>query len=212
MPLYQHQKNAISEVANNSRCVVRHFCGTGKTRIIVEVILGSTGFNIVVFPTLALIEQFEHDYLPEFRKVGVKCLRVCSKKEAENTTQPEEILEFFNEGQRGTIVVTYKSLQLVTKILQKYKTQIQYFFFDEAHHVTENQTKKLLFGKSSSRKGFCTYLTNVTRQLTSYNLEILTTWNTVKLMMCYQISGLRSISLLLIWTLVLVRLRQYWTW
>ena len=52
----------------HDKCIVKMFCGTGKSRVIRAIILTQKKpLNIVVFPSLALIRQFTADYLKDIK-------------------------------------------------------------------------------------------------------------------------------------------------
>ena len=64
--LWKHQLEAIEKSELHNKCLINMFCGTGKTRVIVEkifkTILDSNNLNVIVFPSLPLINQFNNDY------------------------------------------------------------------------------------------------------------------------------------------------------
>ena len=50
----------------HNKCLVKMFCGTGKSRVIRAILLTQKKpLSIVVFPSLALISQFTADYLKD---------------------------------------------------------------------------------------------------------------------------------------------------
>ena len=57
--------NGITEILRtDAKCITKMFCGTGKSRVIREVVLNQKkDLSIIVFPSLALIRQFTNDYL-----------------------------------------------------------------------------------------------------------------------------------------------------
>jgi hypothetical protein len=57
--------NGITDILrNDAKCIVKMFCGTGKSRVIREVVLNQKKDpSIIVFPSLALIRQYTNDYL-----------------------------------------------------------------------------------------------------------------------------------------------------
>lgn len=58
------QIEALLSILTNVKCLVKMFCGTGKSRIITNVIIHKKqNLSVVVFPSLALIRQYSEDYL-----------------------------------------------------------------------------------------------------------------------------------------------------
>ena len=131
------------------------FCGTGKSRIITNVIIhGKKEVNVVVFPSLALISQYSTDYLqhPDYRRHFANTLNVSSLKEAEDTeicsgmkitTTPAEIKSFLGSNGSKVILVTYQSYSVLLDCLDGQK--IGLVCYDEAHHVTSPGYQKLVF-------------------------------------------------------------------
>lgn len=66
--LRDYQDNAVYEITkcinSNNKCIVKMFCGTGKTTIMLYyVLIENYKFSVFVFPSIALITQFNKDYL-----------------------------------------------------------------------------------------------------------------------------------------------------
>ena len=83
--LYHHQINAIEESNKYKKCLINMWCGTGKTRTFtIDLFLKCEKMNVIVFPSLGLINQYCNDYAlsceepfkTEFEKY--KCLAFCS--------------------------------------------------------------------------------------------------------------------------------------
>ena len=58
MDLRPYQQEAVEAVLDTAgRCVVKMFCGTGKSRVIVTVVLREgKQLRVVVFPSVALVQ------------------------------------------------------------------------------------------------------------------------------------------------------------
>lgn len=152
------QKNAhkrITELlATYDKCLVKMFCGTGKSRVIRSIILThQTRLSIVVFPSLALIRQFTADYLAD-DAVSKICaiLNVSSEqlRDFQSTTEPVDIKEFIVAKKTATttikmkiICVTYQSMQVLLDNLGDAK--IGLLCFDEAHRTTSPEYSKLVY-------------------------------------------------------------------
>ena len=65
MDLRSYQITAVDKVlSSQGRCVVKMFCGTGKSRVMATVALREKKhMNVIVFPSLALVQQFSTDYV-----------------------------------------------------------------------------------------------------------------------------------------------------
>jgi superfamily II DNA or RNA helicase len=173
------QKTAILQVMlllqTYSECLVKMFCGTGKSRVIKKVIIEQKKLlSVIVFPSLALIRQFTKDYL--FGNVKSNyLLNVSSEdfKEKDNdnkeklneeikkflkditsTTDPAQIQHFLNnpktKEQKKIICVTYQSLDVLLDSIGD--TKIGIACFDEAHRTTSPEYKKLVYGDEYREK------------------------------------------------------------
>jgi reverse gyrase len=105
MNIYNRLENDIK-----GDTLVHATCGVGKSRFIYKTILThflmyDDSLVIAVFPTIALITQFNSDYISnDLGKKLFKVLSVCSRneldktkcKEVSFTTDPEEIYSFVN--------------------------------------------------------------------------------------------------------------------
>jgi superfamily II DNA or RNA helicase len=132
-------------------CLVKMFCGTGKSRVIQRIILERKHpLSVVVFPSLALIRQFTKDYL--YGNVKTDCLLNVSSdeelKDITGTTDPAQIHYFLNnpktKHQQKIICVTYQSLDVLLSSIGD--TKIGIACFDEAHRTTSENAVKLVYG------------------------------------------------------------------
>ena len=101
MDLRPYQQEAVEAVLDTAgRCVVKMFCGTGKSRVIATVVLREgKPLSVVVFPSLALVQQFSDDYVmgtyvDQFANYSI--LNVSSEQlvEVQSTTDAGHILKF----------------------------------------------------------------------------------------------------------------------
>jgi superfamily II DNA or RNA helicase len=182
--LRRHQKECLVAIdkhfeAENSRGLIKMFCGAGKSLIIYNTLLKHGGnLSVVVVPSINLITQFNTDYLikyAEHSENDYKTLTVCSKDEigakgVEFTTDPDEILEFLesDSDEQKIVLITYQSLETLFTIIEENEMTIDLICFDEAHHVTAEGTQELLFGPptdeySDERYGFID--SNITKSL-----------------------------------------------
>src|SRR3989338_9040422 len=109
-----HQTNAINcmkdTFKHHNRCLLKMFCGTGKTRTMFHFVLETHNKIILVFPSLLLIDQFNLDYtlgedwIDRTKDYGK--MNVCSKDESANekehdvktTTDHETVGTFLTEN------------------------------------------------------------------------------------------------------------------
>jgi superfamily II DNA or RNA helicase len=134
----------------HDKCIVKMFCGTGKSRVIRAIILTQKKpLSIVVFPSLALIRQFTADYLKD-REVTKTCaiLNVSSEQldDFQSTTEPMDIKKFTiakKDKKMKIVCVTYQSLQVLLDNLGE--ARIGLACFDEAHRTTSPESVKLVY-------------------------------------------------------------------
>ena len=149
-PIQTKAFNKITELLQTcDECLVKMFCGTGKSRVIQRIILERKyPLSVVVFPSLALIRQFTKDYLGNVRNIGL--LNVSSEELAHitSTTDPTQIHNFLNnpntKHQQKIICVTYQSLDVLLSSIGD--TKIGIACFDEAHRTTSPEAKELVYG------------------------------------------------------------------
>jgi superfamily II DNA or RNA helicase len=149
-PCQTHAYDRTTELLKTrDSCVVKMFCGTGKSLVIKRILLEHNHpLSLVVFPSLALIRQFTKDYLIE--TVRTECLLNVSSEELKDitsTTDPAQIHHFINKlntKQHGKIIcVTYQSLDVLLSSIGD--TTIGIVCFDEAHRTTSPEYSKLVY-------------------------------------------------------------------
>ncbi len=154
MDLRPYQQEAVEAVLDTAgRCVVKMFCGTGKSRVIVTVVLREgKQLSVVVSPSLALVQQFSTDYVmgvyvDQFANYAV--LNVSSEQlaEVQSTTDAGQIRRFCEQTIPKLILVTYQSLEVLLANLGG-KT-LDLICYDEAHHVVSPECQQLVFFNES---------------------------------------------------------------
>ena len=147
-----YQVESLMNILNleSKKCLVKMFCGTGKSRIITNVIIHEKKtLNVIVFPSLALINQYSMDYLnnDEYKKHFKKHKKINVSSEilttTESTTDPKKIKNFLKLKTHKIILVTYQSYQVLLNCLDGMK--IGLVCYDEAHHVVSPEYQKLVF-------------------------------------------------------------------
>jgi superfamily II DNA or RNA helicase len=144
---YQSEANEAiyNELLTNNKCLVKMFCGTGKSLLMRNCkILQNNPFIVYVFPSLNLINQFYNDYLLDINTV----LRVSSDEGS--TTNGLEITNYLNNKSIPIkiICVTYQSFQLLLDNLNG--LTINVCLFDEAHHVVGEVYQTLIFNNNNN--------------------------------------------------------------
>ena len=93
-----YQIEALLSIFLYAKCLVKMFCGTGKSRIITNVIIHEKKeLSVVVFPSLALISQYSADYLTNeeykhhFKKHKTMNVSSESLTTIDSTTAPKKI-------------------------------------------------------------------------------------------------------------------------
>lgn len=134
-----------------SECLVKMFCGTGKSRVIKKLVIEQKkSLSVIVFPSLALIRQFTKEYLGDIDTKAYGLMNVSSEEltDITSTTEPAQIHHFINnhktKKQKKIICVTYQSLAVLLDSLGD--TKIGITCFDEAHHTTSETCVKLVYG------------------------------------------------------------------
>ena len=154
---YQQECDTAITECQERRCLVKMFCGTGKSKIMSEGnFLAGAKLVVYVFPSLALIYQFTHQYLD---KVDVAHL-LCVSSEAGATTTPETIQRFFTCDEftrdngtgntRRIVCVTYQSMNTLFKNMGE--TIVDICCYDEAHHVVAPSYQSHVFSNAAIRK------------------------------------------------------------
>jgi superfamily II DNA or RNA helicase len=136
----------------HDKCIVKMFCGTGKSRVIRAIILTQKKpLSIVVFPSLALIRQFTADYLKDAAVLKTCAIMNVSSEQLDDfqsTTEPADIRKFIKTKPKGAkgmkvVCVTYQSLQVLLDSLGDAKVGLA--CFDEAHRTTSPEYSKLVY-------------------------------------------------------------------
>jgi superfamily II DNA or RNA helicase len=164
--LYPHQKECILKKKDLPKSLINIWCGGGKTRIIVYSIFDDDReINVIVFPSLGLINQFNNDYILSndfmdyFKEY--QCLSVCSDSDKKlnkpigidkskfpnikYTTDTRLIKSTLKKPGKKLFTVTYQSLELFMKIIIDAKTTIDRLYYDEAHHILGNNIQNIVF-------------------------------------------------------------------
>jgi len=150
-----YQLEALLSIFRYVKCLVKMFCGTGKSRIITNTIIHKKKeLSVVVFPSLALIHQYSTDYLKhsDYKKYFNKheMMNVSSEKlddtEIKSTTDEKEIKIFLKKKYPKVILVTYQSYHVLLKCLKEEGKKIGLVCYDEAHHIVSPEYQKLVFG------------------------------------------------------------------
>jgi superfamily II DNA or RNA helicase len=146
---YQEKANqAISEeLLINNKCLVKMFCGTGKSLLMRNCdSVKDKKLLVYVFPSLSLIDQFVSDYLFDFdNKINIS-------SEKESTTDPRKIIKFLKNENNKIICVTYQSFNILIDCLNSLKIKINICCFDEAHHIVGDEYQKLIFQNDKCEK------------------------------------------------------------
>ena len=152
-----YQLEALLSIFRYLKCIVKMFCGTGKSRIITNVIIHEKKeLSVVVFPSLALINQYSADYLnnAEYNKHFKKHKTINISSEIlptiESTTDPKQIRKFLKSKGSKIILVTYQSYKVLLDCLDG--TKIGVVCYDEAHHVVSPECQTLVFGTTHFEK------------------------------------------------------------
>ena len=159
IPLYKHQLECILKKKGLSKSLINIWCGGGKTRIIVYSIFeDGQEVNIIVFPSLGLINQFNNDYIlcedfmDYFKEYN--CLSVCSDSESKlkiktdlirYTTKESIIKSSIKKKGKKLFTVTYQSLEMFMKIIVETGTTINRLYYDEAHHILGHNIQNIVF-------------------------------------------------------------------
>jgi len=147
--------NGITNILrNDAKCILKMFCGTGKSRVIREVLLNQKkDLSVIVFPSLALIRQYTNDYLRTIQsQKSHKILNISSEilDEFTSTTDPSEIKKFLKLKKQKIICITYHSLE--TLISNLGNTIIGLACFDEAHRTTRDGVRELIYNSKKYEK------------------------------------------------------------
>ena len=148
---YQEEAdNAIyEELLINNKCIVKMFCGTGKSLIMRNCkIIKNKKLIVFVFPSLSLITQFYEEYLNDYPIENM--LIISSLNDHESTTESNQITNFLSKQTNKIICVTYQSFETLLDNLKD--TKINVCLFDEAHHAVGETYQKLIFENNICEK------------------------------------------------------------
>jgi superfamily II DNA or RNA helicase/ubiquinone/menaquinone biosynthesis C-methylase UbiE len=127
----------------NNKCIVKMFCGTGKSRLMRYCRIAQNKKLVVyVVPSLSLIEQFYTDYFIEMKDFPLKNILRISSEEG-STTDKKDIVKFLKKRENKIICVTYQSFETLINSLGD--TKIDVCIFDEAHHAIGKTYQSLIF-------------------------------------------------------------------
>jgi superfamily II DNA or RNA helicase len=139
---YQEEadKAIYEELQTNKKCIVKMFCGTGKSLLMRKcLIIQNKNLVVYVFPSLSLIDQFNTDYLYDIPVKNI--LKISS--ETESTTDAIQITKFLSKKKNKIICITYQNLKTLLDSLNGHKNDV--CIFDEAHHAVGETYQKLIF-------------------------------------------------------------------
>jgi superfamily II DNA or RNA helicase len=130
------------ELLINNKCIVKMFCGTGKSLLMRKCKTAQNqNLLVYVFPSLSLIDQFCADYFTK------KDCPFKISSESESTTDPAQIIKFLKKKTNKIICVTYQSYKTLLDNLGS--TKINVCIYDEAHHAVGETYQKLIFEQES---------------------------------------------------------------
>jgi superfamily II DNA or RNA helicase len=121
--LRKYQLDAIRAIEeHDDDCVLKMFCGSGKTRVMLSYSLGHPEFEfqVFVFPSLSLMEQFRTDYI-ENEEWNVKQPKFYVCSDNLSTTDESEIYKFVSKHKSKMICVTYQSFEKFINVLETLK-------------------------------------------------------------------------------------------
>jgi superfamily II DNA or RNA helicase len=138
--------NAIyEELLVNRKCIVKMFCGTGKSLLMRKCKSAQNKKLVVyVFPSLSLIDQFCNDYFDK-----TNCPFKISSENG-STTDSTQIKAELKKKKNKIICVTYQSYNTLLDNLGSIKIDV--CIYDEAHHAVAPTYKKLIFERNDCEK------------------------------------------------------------
>ena len=151
---YYYQKEAddaiFTELATNNVCLVKMFCGTGKSLLMRKCkSVANKKLVVYVFPTLALIRQFCDDYLHDYSSKHI--LKISSDGDNGSTTNTEYISKFLStKPLKKIICVTYQSFTTLLDSLNGIKINV--CLYDEAHHAVGELYQTFIFNNDVCEK------------------------------------------------------------
>jgi superfamily II DNA or RNA helicase len=202
---YQEEAdNAIyNELSTNNKCIVKMFCGTGKSILMRKCkIIQDKNLVVYVFPSLSLIDQFNKKYLCDYPAECKLCISSKNdwsnpesttkrSREGKSTTNPTEIIRFLANPMNKIICITYQSFNTLLENLGSSKISV--CIFDEAHHAVGETYQKLIFENDACDKQiFFTATPKNANGIVMYNRENLEAGVCGKLV--YDYSYLRGVN------------------
>ena len=123
------------------------FCGTGKSRIFTnDILYHQKKLNIIVFPSLALINQYSSDYYEYFNDYNIINISSEILPTIKSTTNTSTIKTFLNQKNHKLVLVTYQSFDVLLNCIET--KNFGSVYYDEAHHVVSPEYRKLVFGSN----------------------------------------------------------------
>ncbi len=120
--LREYQNKIVLKALKDFRGVIESATGTGKTRILIEIIHRLNLKTLVIVPSLSILEQTKNQLLKTFGKNKVGGI--------ENTASKN----------KQVIIANYQSLE---KLEDKFWNSIDLLIIDEFHHSSANTFQKL---------------------------------------------------------------------
>ena len=153
---FPHQQEADDaifaelETNGNPKCIVKMFCGSGKSLIMAKCkIVEDKELVVYTFPTLGLIKQFHDEYLIKMYREK-QLLKISSECELESTTDAVKIRNFLQVAEQKIICVTYQSFETLLENLGE--NRIDIWIGDEAHRSVGQTYQKLIFNNPVCEK------------------------------------------------------------
>lgn len=135
------------ELLTANKCIVKMFCGTGKSLLMRECkSVQKQKLVVYVFPSLSLIDQFCTEY---FTKIGLDSPFKISS-ENDSTTDPVLIKAELKRRKNKIICVTYQSYKTLLDNLGSIKIDV--CIYDEAHHAVAPTYQELIFEHNACEK------------------------------------------------------------
>jgi superfamily II DNA or RNA helicase len=145
--LRYYQIEAIINIINQRKCLVKMFCGTGKSRIFTnDILYHQKKLNIIVFPSLALINQYSSDYYEYFNDYNIINISSEILPTIKSTTNTSTIKTFLNQKNHKLVLVTYQSFDVLLNCIET--KNFGSVYYDEAHHVVSPEYRKLVFSSN----------------------------------------------------------------
>ena len=149
--LRDYQQNALQCIERyfkkngNKKALIKMFCGTGKTHIFSQWLLSLCNIQIIVFPSLLLIEQYVRDYLVTNDSDHYEFFAFCSdiKTTSKNVIYTTDV-HLLKNNTHKSILVTYDSFPVLFDYFKSESIQIDKLVFDEAHHINSGSILEII--------------------------------------------------------------------